>query len=61
MKYEEAYEELSTILKELQEDQISVDDLTEKVERATELIKVCSQKLRNTETSIEGIIKDLGL
>ncbi len=61
MKYEEAYEELSTILRELQEDQVSVDDLTEKVQRATELIKLCSQKLRNTEASIEGVIKDLGL
>lgn len=61
MKYEEAFAELSEILKLIQEDKIGVDELAEKVKRATELIKLCSDKLRDTEQSIESVVKQLGL
>ena len=59
--YEEAYEELQTIMQELQDDEISVDALADKVKRASELIKFCNQKLRNTESQISDIIKELDI
>ena len=61
MKYEEAFAELSELLKLIQEDKIGVDELADKVQRATELIKLCSDKLRATEQSIESVMKQLGL
>lgn len=61
MTYERAYEELETIMQDLQEDKISVDDLTVKVKRAAELITFCNTMLRSTEVEVEKIVKKLGL
>jgi exodeoxyribonuclease VII small subunit len=58
--YEKAYEELEAIMNDLQEDRISVDDLTAKVRRAAELITFCSDMLRSTEKEVTGIMKKLG-
>ncbi|MEX1132196.1 MAG: exodeoxyribonuclease VII small subunit [Flavobacteriales bacterium] len=59
--YERAYEELEAIMQELQEDKISVDELTTKVKRAAELITFCNDMLRSTETEVNKIVKKLGL
>lgn len=59
--YDEAYDELQSIMSDLQDDEISVDELTIKVKRASELIKFCNQKLRSTESQISDIIKELDL
>jgi len=55
LSYEQALEELQTIMQELQEESVSVDDLTEKSERATELIQFCKAKLRGIESSMEKL------
>ncbi len=59
--YEKAYEELEAIMNDLQENRISVDDLTEKVKRAAELITFCNDMLRSTEEEVDRIVKKLGL
>ena len=59
--YEKAYEELEKIMTDLQEDKISVDDLTVKVKRAAELITFCNTMLRATEEEVTKIVKKLGL
>lgn len=46
---------------ELKNDNISIDSLADKVERAAKLAVFCSQKLRTTEEKIDEIIKKLGL
>ena len=61
MTYEKAYEELEKIMTDLQEDRISVDDLTVKVKRAAELITFCNTMLRATEAEVTKIVKKLGL
>lgn len=61
MTYEKAYDELETIMQELQEDKISVDALTAKVKRAAELITFCNDMLRSTEAEVNKIVKKLGL
>lgn len=61
MTYEKAYEELEAIMTALQEEQVSVDDLTAKVKRAAELITFCSEMLRSTEEEVEKVVKKLGL
>lgn len=61
LTYQKAYDELEGIMKDLQSDQISVDDLTVKVKRAVELITFCNTMLRATEGEVSAIVKKLGL
>ena len=59
MKYTEAFEELQGIVKDMESGDISVDDLSVKVKRAAELIKVCKAKLTATEKDVNQILKEL--
>ena len=57
--YTEAFEELQTIVLEIEQGEISVDDLSEKVKRAAQLIKICKLKLTTTEEDVNKILKEL--
>jgi exodeoxyribonuclease VII small subunit len=57
--YVEAFEELKTIVSEIEQGEISVDQLSEKVKRATQLIKICKAKLSATEEVVNKILKEL--
>ena len=57
--YTEAYEELQRIVSEIENGEISVDELSEKVKRATQLIRICKLKLTTTEEDVNKILKDL--
>lgn len=57
--YADAFEELQQIVSEIEEGQISVDELSEKVKRAAQLINVCKAKLTSTEEDVNKILKDL--
>lgn len=59
LNYEEAYEELAQIAKDIETEAVSVDVLAEKVKRASELIAFCQTKLRSTETEVNKIIKQM--
>jgi exodeoxyribonuclease VII small subunit len=57
--YTEAFEELQNIVSEIEEGQISVDELSAKVKRAAFLIKICKNKLSSTEEDVNKILKEL--
>lgn len=57
--YTEAFEELQEIVLEIEQGEISVDELSEKVKRAAVLIKICKAKLSNTEEDVARILKEL--
>ena len=57
--YTEAFEELREIVSEMEQGEISVDELSEKVKRAAVLIKICQAKLASTEEDVAGILKEL--
>lgn len=59
INYTDAYNELIEIVQEIEAGNISVDTLSDKVKRAAVLIKVCKEKLTQTEVDIEEILKDL--
>ncbi|MCC9042053.1 exodeoxyribonuclease VII small subunit [Myroides sp. M-43] len=61
LTYEQAALELEDILNDLKNDEVTVDDLANKVERASKLIVFCKEKLTSTEQQVEGIIEKLGL
>jgi exodeoxyribonuclease VII small subunit len=50
---------LQQIVSEIEEGQISVDALSEKVKRAALLINICKAKLSATEEDVNKILKDL--
>lgn len=57
--YRQAIEELETILRALETDAVDVDDLTARVQRSAELIRVCKQKLRSAESAIDQVFENL--
>ena len=57
--YNEAFSELQTIVSEIEQGEISVDELSEKVKRAAMLIKICKAKLTSTEEDVNQILKEL--
>lgn len=61
LTYEAAAEELDLILERMKSGEIGVDELAEKVERASKLIKYCYERLDQTEKKVDQILKDLGL
>lgn len=59
IKYTEAFEELQQIVADIEDGEISVDELSLKVKRASELIKICKTKLTSTEEDVNQILKEL--
>ncbi len=57
IKYSEAVEELNQILADLEAERIDVDQVSVKVKKAVELIKLCRQKIENTEMEVKKIVK----
>ncbi len=57
--YKEAFEELQQIVADMEEGEIGVDELSEKVKRAAELIRICKEKLYHTESDVQKILNDL--
>jgi len=59
IKYTAAFEELQQIVEEIESGEISVDELSEKVKRASVLIAICKEKLFKTEDDVNQILKEL--
>jgi len=49
--------EIEEILKTIEDGEPDIDKLTVKVKRASELIKLCQKKLRETEEEIDAVFK----
>ncbi len=59
MTYAKAMEELQKIVEDINKGNISIDELAEKIKRATQLIKFCKEKLKNTQEEVEEILKGM--
>jgi len=59
LSYTQAFEELQQIVSEIEDGEISVDELSDKVKRAALLIKMCKTKLSTTEEDVAKILKEL--
>ncbi len=59
VNYAEAFEELQAIVSEIEQGAISVDELSEKVRRAAQLIRICKSRLTTTEEDVNKILKEL--
>ncbi|QDG49819.1 exodeoxyribonuclease VII small subunit [Persicimonas caeni] len=59
IRYTQAMEELESLLDEIDNDGVDLDELALKVERASKLITVCRDKIENTEMQVKAIIDGL--
>ncbi|HEC68818.1 MAG TPA: exodeoxyribonuclease VII small subunit [Candidatus Omnitrophica bacterium] len=57
IKFSEAFKELKTIVNFLEEEDLDVEELSAKVERALKLIKICREKIEKTELEVKNILK----
>ncbi len=57
--YGEAMAELDAILAELEGDELDVDVLAERVQRASELLKLCRARIVRAERDVDRIVADL--
>jgi exodeoxyribonuclease VII small subunit len=57
--YKEAISEIEEILSKIENNELDVDELSEKVKRVSFLIKICKDKLKNTEEEIEKILREM--
>jgi exodeoxyribonuclease VII small subunit len=58
IRYNEAVKEIEEILRQIENEELDVDDLSTKVKRAYFLLNLCKEKLHSTEKDIEKIMND---
>jgi len=59
VSYKEAITEIEEILRQLENNELDVDELSEKVKRVSQLVALCKEKLHNTEEEIDKILKEM--
>ena len=57
-KYEAAFAELQTIVRKMENDELDIDEMSEQLKRAQELIKSCKDKLTKTDEEIKKILAE---
>ena len=58
LKYEVAMAELQTITHKMENDELDIDQMSEQLKRAKELIKLCKDKLTKTDEEIKKILAE---
>lgn len=59
ISYSEAYAEIEEIIEKIENEELDIDELADKVKRVSELIKICKDKLYKTESEVEKILKSI--
>ena len=59
VSYNEAMAEIEEILEKIENEELDVDDLAEKVKRVSTLLKICKDKLQSTNEQVEQILKEM--
>ena len=57
--YTEAFEQLQEIVHKMENADISVDELSDNIKKASQLIKICKDKLTKTEEEVNKTIAEL--
>ncbi len=58
MKYEEAIEQLETIVSQIENNELDVDQLADRLKEAQKLIKLCKDKLYKTDEKIKALLAE---
>ena len=59
INYREAITEIEEIIEKIENEELDVDELSDKVKRVSELLKICKGKLHNTEVEVEKILNEI--
>lgn len=57
--YKEAIQEIEETIMTIENEELDVDDLSAKVKRVSELLKICKGKLQNTEEEVQKILDEM--
>ncbi len=60
LTYASAIAGLEKIVKEIESGEVDVDALVERVKKASELIRFCRSRLRETQQEVDRVISDIG-
>lgn len=58
ISYKEALAELEEILRKVESGEADIDTLASQVSRATELIRLCRERLLKVETEVKTLLKE---
>ncbi len=56
IKYEEAMRQLQEIVRKMENDELDIDQMSEQLKKAQELIKICRDKLTKTDEEIQKLL-----
>ncbi len=56
MKYEEAIQQLETIVSQIENNELDIDQLADHLKEAQKLIKLCKDKLYKTDEKIKALL-----
>lgn len=59
MTYQQAYDQLTELVDEIENEQVPLDELPDKIRLATELIAFCQNRLRAVEIEYQQAIERL--
>jgi len=59
INYREAITEIEETIQAIENEELDVDQLSDKVKRVSELLKICKEKLHNTEKEVENILSEM--
>lgn len=59
ISYTEAVKQIEEILKRIESEELDVDELSDKVKKAADLLKLCKSKLHDTEEEIQKILDEM--
>lgn len=56
MKYEDAVQQLESIVDKMERGELDVDSMAAQLKRAQALVKLCKQKLKHTDDEIQKLL-----
>lgn len=59
ISYAEAIAEIEDVIARIENEELDVDELAQKVKRVSMLLKLCKEKLKTTEAEVEKILKEM--
>ncbi len=58
LTYNKAYTELTKLVEQIEDDEIQLDTLAEKVKQAKELIEYCETRLRTIDGEVKEVLSE---
>ncbi len=59
--YEKSILEIESIIEEIENDSLNVDELSDKVKHVAQLIKSCKKKLADTKSEVDQLLKAMDI